>query len=329
MEFGLQLANMEPARFRAMAQAAEGLGYDLITFPDHIVMEGPERQYDPHTLAYDMTLIAAIVADATKRIRVGHLVLCNLFRHPVITAQSLTTLDNISGGRAIAGLGTGWTEREFQMTGIPLPPIAERLRMLDEALSCIRSLWTNEQTTFAGEFYQFRDAILWPKPKQKPYPPIVLGGNGKGLLRIAAKHADVINIVSEAGTRGHISLDEMKRLTSEAYREKVRFVREEAKRFGRDPKAIAVSNVVFNLALTDSREATRKHLESMAPMFGTTPELLAQAPLSLVGTNEECAAELRRRAKEWDVSQFIFSGAMAPMDEQMLRRLKEQVLVHV
>ncbi len=329
MEFGIQLANMEPARFRAIAQAAEGLGYDLVTFPDHIVMEGPEKQYDPHTLAYDMTLIAAIVADATKRIRVGHLVLCNLFRHPVITAQSLTTLDNISGGRAIAGLGTGWTEREFRMTGIPFPPITERLRMLDEALTCMRSLWTNEETTFAGEFYQFRDAILWPKPKQKPYPPIVLGGNGKGLLRIAAKHADVINIVSEAGTRGHISLDEMKRMTSNAFREKVDFVREEAKRHGRDPNAIAISNVVFNLVLTDSRSATRKTLEAAAPMFGTTPEALLYAPLSLIGTPEECAVELRRRAKEWSVSQFIFSGAMAPLDEQALRRLKEQVLAYV
>jgi probable F420-dependent oxidoreductase len=328
MEFGIQLANMEPAKFRAIAQAAEGLGYDLVTFPDHIVMEGPEKQYDPHTLAYDMTLIAAIVADATKRIRVGHLVLCNLFRHPVITAQSLTTLDNISGGRAIAGLGTGWTEREFRMTGIPFPPITDRLRMLDEALTCMRSLWTNEET-FAGEFYQFRDAILWPKPKQKPYPPIVLGGNGKGLLRIAAKHADVINIVSEAGTKGHISLDEMKRMTSNAFREKVDFVREEAKRHGRDPNAIAISTVVFNLVLTDSREATRKTLEAAAPMFRTSPEALAYAPLSLIGTPEECAVELRRRAKEWSVSQFIFSGAMAPLDEQALRRLKEQVLAHV
>jgi alkanesulfonate monooxygenase SsuD/methylene tetrahydromethanopterin reductase-like flavin-dependent oxidoreductase (luciferase family) len=157
----------------------------------------------------------------------------------------------------------------------------------------------------------------------------VLGGNGKGLLRIAAKHADVINIVSEAGTKGHISLDEMKRMTSNAFREKVDFVREEAKRHGRDPNAIAISNVVFNLVLTDSREATRKTLEAAAPMFRTSPEALAYAPLSLIGTPEECAVELRRRAKEWSVSQFIFSGAMAPLDEQALRRLKEQVLAHV
>jgi alkanesulfonate monooxygenase SsuD/methylene tetrahydromethanopterin reductase-like flavin-dependent oxidoreductase (luciferase family) len=209
MEFGLQLANMEPARFRAIAQAAEGLGYDLITLPDHVVMEGPEGQYDPHTLIYDVMQIAAIIAEATKRIRVGHLVLCNLFRHPVIAAQSLATLDQISGGRAIAGLGSGWTEREFRMTGMPFPPIAERLRMLDEALTCMRSLWTNEQTTFSGEFYEFREAILWPKPVQKPHPPILLGGGGKGLLRIAAKHADAINLIAETGKKGRISVDEI------------------------------------------------------------------------------------------------------------------------
>src|ERR1700692_3389309 len=144
MEFGIQLAAMEPARFRDMAQSIEGLGFDLVVFPDHIVLEGPERQFDPHALAYDTVSIAAMIAGATKKIRIGHLVLCNLFRHPAITAQSLMTLDHISGGRLVAGLGTGWTETEFKMTGIPFPPITERLRMLDEGVNCILSLWEKE-----------------------------------------------------------------------------------------------------------------------------------------------------------------------------------------
>jgi alkanesulfonate monooxygenase SsuD/methylene tetrahydromethanopterin reductase-like flavin-dependent oxidoreductase (luciferase family) len=118
-EFGFQLSNMEPGRIRDLAQAAEGLGYDYIVFPDHIVMEGPEGQYDPHGLAWDMVSIAAMVAAVTKKIRIGHLVLCNLFRHPAITAQSLVTLDHLSNGRLLAGLGSGWTESEFKMTGIP------------------------------------------------------------------------------------------------------------------------------------------------------------------------------------------------------------------
>ena len=129
LEFGFQLANAEPSRMRDLAQAAEALDYDYIVFPDHIVLEGPERQYDPHALAWDMVSVAASVATATKKIRIGHLVLCNLFRHPAITAQSLMTLDHLSNGRLLAGLGSGWTESEFKMTGIPFPPIAERLRM--------------------------------------------------------------------------------------------------------------------------------------------------------------------------------------------------------
>ncbi len=124
LEFGFQLANIEPARIRDLAQAAEGLGYDYIVFPDHFVLEGPERQHDPHALAWDMVSMAASVAAATKKIRIGHLVLCNLFRHPAITAQSLMTLDHLSNGRLLAGLGSGWTETEFKMTGIPFPPIA-------------------------------------------------------------------------------------------------------------------------------------------------------------------------------------------------------------
>src|ERR1700730_14022245 len=220
-EFGFQLSNMEPARIRDLAQAAEGLGYDYIVFPDHIVMEGPEGQYDPHGLAWDMVSIAAMVASATKKIRIGHLVLCNLFRHPAITAQSLTTLDHLSNGRLLAGLGSGWTESEFKLTGIPFPPITERLKMLDEALSGIRSLWSNERTTFEGQFSQLHDAILWPKPLQKPCPPIIVGGGGKGLLRVAAKHADYINIIPDAGKAGHISVAKLKEMNDAAYQEKI------------------------------------------------------------------------------------------------------------
>src|SRR5215470_14700743 len=123
MEYGFQFVNLEPDTVRDLSQTVEGLGYDLIVFPDHIVIEGPEGQYDPHTLAYDVISLATVVADSTTKIRVGHLVLCNQFRHPAITAQSLVTLDHVSNGRLIAGLGSGWTETEFRMTGIPFPPI--------------------------------------------------------------------------------------------------------------------------------------------------------------------------------------------------------------
>jgi len=328
MEFGIQLGNLEPAQHKAHAQAAEALGYDLIVFPDHLVNEGPNRQLDPKAKSYDHIVMAAAVIEATKKIRVGHLVLCNLFRHPAITAQALMTLDRLSGGRLVAGLGSGWTETEFNMSGIPFPPITERLRMLDEAIACILSLWANEKTTFDGEFYHFKDAIMWPKPIQQPHPPIIVGGGGKGLLRIAARYADYVNIVPDAGQRGHISMEVVKKTTDKSFREKVAFVREEAKRLGRKPDSIGVSNFIFATILAESPAATRQSAEMMAQMFGQTPDEILASPMILIGTPEECIVELKRRAKDWGTSQMIFTGDVG-QNEKLMRDLREKVLVHV
>ena len=326
MEYGLQIANLDWQQLRDRAQAAEALGYSVITVPDHIVMEGPERSFDPHHLSYDPMLMVGVIAEATKKAMVGHLVLCNLFRHPIMTAQSLASLDQLSGGRLVAGLGTGWTEREFKMTGLPFPDITTRIRMLDEALTCLRSLWSKDETTIAGEFYRFDGCILWPKPVQQPHPPILLGGGGKGLLRVAAKHADVVNIIADAGKPGYIKLENVAKLTDDAFTSKVKFLRDEAARHGRDGKKIRISNMIFTVMLTDSPAATRATVEGMAPMFNTTPEGMVRSPMTLIGTPDECIAELKRRQREWDVSQVLFGGGL---DQRTQRRLAEEVLRHV
>jgi alkanesulfonate monooxygenase SsuD/methylene tetrahydromethanopterin reductase-like flavin-dependent oxidoreductase (luciferase family) len=163
---------------------------------------------------------------------------------------------------------------------------------------------------------------------QKPHPPIVVGGGGKGLLRIAAKHADYVNLIPDAGRGGKISLENVKRMTDDSFRAKVDFVRQEAKRVGRNPDAIRVSNFVYALAITDSRDATRKTAETLGQMLGHTPEGMLASPMSLIGTPEECVVELRRRAKSWGVSQFIFSTILG-VDERTIRRLREDVIAHV
>ena len=323
MEFGLQLASLEWQKLRDVAQEAEGLGYQVLVVPDHLVAEGPERQVDPDYLAYDPMIEVAVLSEATKTARIGHLVLCNLFRHPMITAQSLTTLDRLSNGRVLAGLGTGWTEREFTMSGIAFPEIGVRLRMLDEALTCLRSLWTQDDTTITGEFYQLTAASLHPKPVQRPHPPILLGGGGKGLLRLAAKHATIVNIISEAGKPGYIKLANVAKLTDDNFKAKVQFLREAARGYGRDAQSIRISTVIFSAVLTDSPAATRSVAENMAPLFNTTPEGMLRSPLALIGTPEQCVAELQRRQREWGVSQVIFSRAVST------RRLAEEVLRHV
>jgi alkanesulfonate monooxygenase SsuD/methylene tetrahydromethanopterin reductase-like flavin-dependent oxidoreductase (luciferase family) len=209
-----------------------------------------------------------------------------------------------------------------------VPPITERLKMLDEALTCIRSLWTKERTTFDGEFYHLHDAILWPKPLQKPCPPIIVGGGGKGLLRVAAKHADFLNIIPDAGKQGHISLDKVKELNDQSIREKIGFLREEAKRNGRDPSAIRISNYLFTVSISESKQAARQMAEMMGPAFKLSPDEVLQSPLALIGTPDDCIKELKRREKTWGVSQFLFS-TVGGLDEKLLRRLKEEVISHL
>lgn len=328
MEFVVNLDNMELSRFRDLAQAAEELGYHMILFPDHVMQEA--RAGSPPYIGYDTMLVAATVAEATKRIRIGHLVLCNLFRHPLITARALATLDRLSHGRAVAGLGSGWMEYEFRKSGIPFPPIAQRLRMLDEALSVIRSLWCDDQTTFKGEFYQLDGATLHPKPLQLPYPPILLGGGGKGLLRLAARHADYINIMADVGKVGRFTADTQRSATDGGFSERVRFVRDEAVRQGRYPESVKISNLIFNWIVTDSRQAARQSAEQIASPLGIDAEQARRSPFNLIGTAEECIAELQRRVRNWGVSQFVFpAGFRAPADPEKYRQLYQQVLAHL
>jgi probable F420-dependent oxidoreductase len=324
VRFGLQIAFEELSRLRDVAQAAEALGFRALYFPDHLVVEGPERQREERP-ARDPFVEAAVAAVATREIEIGHLVLCNLFRHPAVTARSVSTLDELSGGRTIAGLGTGWTESEFRMTGIPFPDIGTRLRMLDEALACLHGLWADGPFSFAGEFYQLADATLLPRPVRRPHPPILLGGSGRGLLRLAARHADRLNVIAGTGREGYIALRSIQRMTEAAFREKVRFVRDETARLGRDPRAVAISQTCFTTVLTESPAATRAMADGLAGMMGGTPEAALRAPMALVGTPEECVAELRRRAREWEVEEAIFVYA----GDAMLRRLGDEVLPFV
>ena len=196
--------------------------------------------------------------------------------------------------------------------------------MLDEALTCLRGLWSGEPFTFTGEFYRFENATMPPRPVQRPYPPILLGGSGRGLLRIAARHADELNIISDVGRAGYIALANTRKFDDASFRAKVAFVHEEAKRAGRDGDRIAISTAVFTTIFTDSPAATRATAGQMGAMFGGTDAVLA-SPLFLIGTPAEMVAELRRRRTAWGLTEVILSFA----GEDVLRRFGEEVLPHL
>lgn len=171
-------------------RTADEAGFDHIWPFDHLIALGN----DPTKLIFDGWTILGAVAEDTKRTRIGLNVTGNLYRHPGLLAKIAVTVDHLSAGRLEMGMGAAWNETEFKMYGLPFPSAADRIRMLDESCRVLKALWTEERATFKGRFYELDAAIAEPKPLQKPYPPIWIGGSGpKRTLRVVAKHADVWN----------------------------------------------------------------------------------------------------------------------------------------
>jgi F420-dependent oxidoreductase-like protein len=172
------------------------------------------------------TLLSALAAQ-TSRLRLGLMVAGNTYRDPAVHAHMAATVDVISNGRLDFGVGAGWNEYEHQSMGIPLYPPGERIRRLGEACEIAKRLWTQHLTDFDGRYYQLKDARCEPKPVQKPYPPIVIGGSGEQLtLRVTAQYADIWNASNP---------------DLETFRHKVKVLHEHCDAIGRDPKEIELS----------------------------------------------------------------------------------------
>jgi F420-dependent oxidoreductase-like protein len=197
--FGLQLPSYTfpdtPAerifdRLLEQVRAAEDAGFDLITVMDHLYqIHGVGPVTDP--MMEGWSTLAALARETTRP-RLGTLVTGVTYRNPALLAKTATTLDVISGGRAILGLGAAWNDVEHAGYGYEFPPVRERMDRLDEALTIIKAMFTEERPSFAGRYYRIEDALNVPRPVQPGGPRILVGGGGEQrTLKIAAKHADM------------------------------------------------------------------------------------------------------------------------------------------
>jgi F420-dependent oxidoreductase-like protein len=173
----------------ALAEHAERTSWDGVWFADHFMPNTDEASGD--TLEC-WTVLAALAAQV-PRVRLGSLVCGNTYRHPPVLAKMAATVDVISGGRLVLGIGAGWQQNEHRKYGIPLFDVRERLARLEESCRIIKALTTQRRTSFRGRYYRLEDAPLEPKPVQQPLPLLVGGGGEKVTLRIAAAHADEWN----------------------------------------------------------------------------------------------------------------------------------------
>jgi alkanesulfonate monooxygenase SsuD/methylene tetrahydromethanopterin reductase-like flavin-dependent oxidoreductase (luciferase family) len=196
VRFGVQLQAQRTTwrEYEAALAAVEELGFDTVFTFDHLLpVDGP----DDGSCFETLTTLAAMAA-RTQRVRIGSLCEGVMYRDPATLAKAAAMVDQISDGRLEFTLGPAWAEREFRTYGLHFAAPGERLRRLDEALTIIKSLWTEPRTTFEGRYYSVFDAPCEPKPVQRPHPPIMIGGGRAGTMRLTAKHADAWNGIGSA-----------------------------------------------------------------------------------------------------------------------------------
>jgi len=274
------------------ARAAEAAGFDLVTVMDHLYqiagIGGPEEPM------LEGWLTLAAIARETSRVRLGTLVTGVTYRNPALLAKEATTLDVISNGRAILGLGAAWNDVEHEGYGFEFPPVGQRMDRLDEALAIIKAMFTEDRPSFHGEYYSIERALNIPRPIQPNGPKILVGGGGEQrTLRIAAKYADMTHWFS-------IGLDALKHKTEvlERYCEEI----------GRDPSTI--ERTIGAPVIVVGSEAEAK------PFLDAIPA--ERRPFVKIGGPEQAAEGLRPYI-EAGFTGFTFNNAMYRTQEQIAR----------
>jgi F420-dependent oxidoreductase-like protein len=277
-------------RIVGQAKAAEKAGFDLVTVMDHFYQIrgiGPETQ--PMLEAY--TTLGALAAN-TSRVKLGTLVTGVTYRNPAVLAKQVTTLDVISNGRAILGLGAAWNESEHNGYGIEFPPIGRRMDRLDEALTIAKLMFTQDRPSFEGRYYKIDRALNVPRPVQPGGPKILIGGTGeRRTLRLLAQHGDI----------GHWfggSIEELKRKKQifEAHCEAV----------NRDPSEVLLTLGV-TLVLAENEKDAKALLE------GLSPERRAMAKTATVAQ----AADLISDYMDAGFGGFTLNNNIYQTDEQI------------
>jgi probable F420-dependent oxidoreductase len=297
--FGVQVRTAtDAAAWADLARRAEALGIDVLTMPDH---------FDDQ-LAPIPALQAA--ADATTTLRVGALVHDNDYKHPVVLAKELATIDVLSGGRLEIGLGAGWMESDYRQSGISYDRPGVRVDRFVEGLAVIKGAMADGAFSFAGEHYTITEYDGTPTPLQRPHPPVLIGGGGPRVLRFAAREADIVGINATL-TSGAIDASTFASMSAEAVDAKVAIVREAG---AHRLHTIEMNIRTFLVNVTDDADSA---LAEVAAFTGEDVAMVANSPFALIGPPPKLIEDLQARRERWGFSYIIIGAddleSMAPV----------------
>ena len=291
------------AEFTELARKAESLGYSTLFIPDHFV---------DHDLAPMVALAHA--AAVTDTLRVGTFVLGNDYKHPVVVAREMASLDLLSDGRVELGIGAGWMTVDYEKAGIPLDRPGVRIARLAESIKVIKGLFAPGPFTFDGEYYKITELDGMPKPVQQPIPFFVGGGAAK-ILALAAREADIIGINANLRAGTDSSPDVAKSMTPEATDQKIAWVRDAA---GDRFDDLELQSLVGFVHVSDDAAGI---LEGIAGAFNVTVEEARLAPPCLVGSEDDIVASLEERRERWQMSYHVIEDSAIDTFAPIVARL--------
>jgi probable F420-dependent oxidoreductase len=296
MRFGVWLPNCRhlatPEIIRHAAVRAEALGYDSVWVSDHVVVPRANVANFGETI-FDPLITLGVVAGATSRVRLGTTVLIVPYRQAVVTAKMVSSLDALSGGRVVLGVGAGWVAAESAMLGVPF---AERGPMTDEYLRAMQELWTSSSPSFAGKYVQFGDLHFEPRPVQKPHPPIWVGGHSRAALRRTVEFGTAWHPINRSPAELRAGVAELARISRDRGRA--------------TPPALTLRN---DVRILRSGESAPPSAHAGRVVAGEPAALVAQlAELAACGVEELVLEFLAADGGELDAQMAAFAERVRP-----------------
>ncbi len=308
--FGIICEQMQSSEeWITKARQAEDYGYTTFLIRDHFIREPFGDQLAPL-----IALMAA--ASVTKNLRVGSLVLDNDYRHPVMLAKEAATLDLLSNGRFELGIGAGWLRSEYEQAGMAFEEPGVRVSRLEEALHVLKGLFADEPLTFGGNYYTVTNLDGFPKPVQRPHPPILVGAGSKRMLALAAREANIVGILPKALPGGTISEEVTERLSA-TIAQKVEWIRQAAEERFHELELSMVITPVF----TEQRRQRAEQLMRTRGWSGISAEQVLDMPSLFIGTPDQMVEDLLRRREQYGFSYFVVADASMEAFAPIVTRL--------
>jgi probable F420-dependent oxidoreductase len=309
--FGVHTSDAQTGEaWAAAARRYETLGFSTLLLRDHF-----DQQLAP--------LVAMTAAAcATETLRVGCLVFANDYRHPLVLAKELATLDRLSGGRVEIGLGAGWMAPDYEQSGLAFDAPGDRVSRMQEAIHILKAFCAGGSVDFSGDHYTITQHEMYPPSVQQPHPPILIVAGGPRMTRFAAAEADIIAINPATKSNAAWAEQNIADASAQAVDRKIAAIRDAA---GTRYDAIELQIVVPFVVVTDDREGTAQAIAGSLPPDSSvelSADTVLASPYVLIGNEDQICETLIERRARWDLSYFVFNDDSIDSVAPIVARLR-------